>query len=259
MAAIAGMQIVEIVLAAERNADGHFMRRRKRLEIAACLIAPSAAADDQERLLRLRKQRMELPQGAVVRRDRKRRIGRRIRHLGGVGEHVLGQRQHDRAGTARGRGEEGARDELRNPPRVVDLGHPFRHRPEHQAIVDFLERLALHHVAPDLAQQKDHRRRILKCDMNAGRRIGGAGPARGERDARAARQLAIGVRHHGGAAFMPGVDEPHALALVHAVERGKEALAGHAEHGVGVVQGQLLDQNMATGSKICVHWLVPSS
>ena len=55
---------------------------------------------------------------------------------------------------------------------------------------------------------------------------------------------------------MPGVDEPHALALVHAVERGEEALAGHAEHGVGVVQRKLLDQNMATGSKICVHCLV---
>ena len=61
MAAVAGMQIVEIVLAAERNADGHFMCRRKRLEIAARLIAPSAAANDQERLLRLRKQRVELP------------------------------------------------------------------------------------------------------------------------------------------------------------------------------------------------------
>ena len=69
MAAIAGMQIIEIVLASERDADGDFMRRRKRLEIAACLIAPSTAADDQERLLRLRKQRMELPQGAVIRRD----------------------------------------------------------------------------------------------------------------------------------------------------------------------------------------------
>ena len=53
MAAIAGMQIIEIVLAAERNTDGHFMRRRKSLEIAARLIAPSAAADNQEGLLRL--------------------------------------------------------------------------------------------------------------------------------------------------------------------------------------------------------------
>jgi hypothetical protein len=55
---------------------------------------------------------------------------------------------------------------------------------------------------------------------------------------------------------MPGVDEPHALALVHAVERSEEALAGHTEHGVGVVQRKLLDQNVATGSKICVHCLV---
>jgi hypothetical protein len=47
MAAIAGMKIIEIVLAAERDADGDFVRSGKRLEIAACLIAPSAAADDQ--------------------------------------------------------------------------------------------------------------------------------------------------------------------------------------------------------------------
>ena len=196
---------------------------------------------------------MELPQGAVVRRDRKRSIGRCIRHFGGFGEHILGQRQHDRAGTARGRGEEGARDELRNPPRIVDLRDPFRHRPEHQPIIDFLERLAFHHVAPDLAEEQNQRRRVLERDMDTGRRIGGAGSAGGERDARAARQLAIGIRHHGGPAFVPGVDEAHALALVHTVERGQKALAGHAEHGVGAVQGQLLDQNMATGSKICVH------
>ena len=55
---------------------------------------------------------------------------------------------------------------------------------------------------------------------------------------------------------MPGVDEPHTLALVHAVEGVQKAFAGHAEHGVGAVQGQLLDQNMATGSRNCVHCLV---
>ena len=91
--------------------------------------------------------------------------------------------------------------------------------------------------------------------MDTGGRVGGAGPAGGKRNTRAARQLAIGIRHHGGPAFVPGVDEAHALALVHTVERGQKALAGHAEHGVGAVQGQLLDQNMATGSKICVHCL----
>ena len=73
------MQIIEIVLAAERNADGDFVRSGKRLEIAAGLFVPSAAADDQKGLLRLRKQRMELPQATLVRRDRQRRdLARRV-------------------------------------------------------------------------------------------------------------------------------------------------------------------------------------
>ena len=154
MAAIAGMQIVEIVLAAERDADRHFMRRRKRLEIAACLIAPSAAADDHERLLRLRSAAHGTAAGR--RRQARSEAGYRAAHPAPSAVSVSmssGQRQHDRARTARGRAyKKRARDELRNPPRVVDLGDPFRHRPEHLPIVDFLERFALHHVAPDLAR-----------------------------------------------------------------------------------------------------------
>ncbi len=66
------------------------------------------------------------------------------------------------------RGIEGARHDFRNARRVVDLGHPFGDRAEHRAIIDFLQRLALAHVARDLADEHDQRRRILARDVQAG-------------------------------------------------------------------------------------------
>ena len=105
-------------------------------------------------------------------------------------------------GTAVGRGVKGARDDFRNARRIVDLGRPFGHGAEHRAVVEFLKRLALAHVARDLADEQDHRRGILLRDMDAGRRIGGARPARDEADAGPAGRLADGFRHHRGAAFL---------------------------------------------------------
>ena len=99
---------------------------------------------------------------------------------------------------------------------------------------------------------------ILKRDMNARGGVGGAGAARRKGDAGLSGELAIGVRHHGRAALMPGIDEADPLVLVHAVQRGQKTFPGHAEHGVGAVQGQLIDQNMPAGSHRCldVHRLV---
>src|SRR3546814_4559251 len=83
-----------------------------------------------------------------------------------------------RARAPRGGGVEGTADHLRDAPGVIDLGHPLGELAEHAAVVDLLERLALGHVAPDLADEEDHRRRILEGDMDAG---AGAGRARPDR------------------------------------------------------------------------------
>ena len=128
---------------------------------------------------------------------------RRIRHRDALGQHVLGQRDDHRAGAAAGRGVEGARDDLGDARRIVDLGRPFGHGAEHRAVVELLERLALAHVARDLADEQDHRRRILLGDVDAGRGVGGAGPAGDEADAGPAGDLADRLRHHGGAALLP--------------------------------------------------------
>ena len=105
-------------------------------------------------------------------------------------QHVLGQRDHHRAGPAVGRGVERARDDFGNARRIVDLGRPFGHRAEHGAEVELLERLALAHLARHLADEQDHRRGILLGDVDAVRGVGGAGPARDEGDAGPAGDLA---------------------------------------------------------------------
>ena len=50
---------------------------------------------------------------------------------------------------------------------IVDLGRPFGDRPEHRAVIELLERLALAHVARDLPDEQDQRGGILARDVNA--------------------------------------------------------------------------------------------
>ena len=124
------------------------------------------------------------------------RLGaRRVGNRDALDQHVLRQRDHHRAGPAVHRGEEGARHDLRNARRIVDLGRPFRHRAEHGAVIELLKRLALAHLAADLADEHDHRRGVLLGDVDAGRGIGGARPARDEAHAGPAGRLADRLRH----------------------------------------------------------------
>ena len=125
-------------------------------------------------------------------------------------------------------------------------------RAEHRAIVELLERLALAHVARDLADEQDHRRGVLPRDMHAGRRIGGARPAGDEADAGPAGRLADGFRHDRRAALLPA-DGDGDVAVVAGVERGDIALARHAEHVTHAMNDELIDQNFG-GRSWCRHW-----
>src|SRR3546814_15025853 len=91
------------------------------------------------------------------------------------------------------------------------------------------ERLALGHVAPDLADEEDHRRRILEGDMDAGAGAGRARPARHEADAGPAGQLAIGLCHHRCATFLAAEVIGALRLVVECVEHGEVALTGHAD------------------------------
>jgi hypothetical protein len=76
------------------------------------------------------------------------------------------------------------------------------HSGEHAAIIDFLECFAFDEVVVDLADEQDHRRRILKGSVHADRCIGGAGAACREADARTARHFSLGIGPERGAAFL---------------------------------------------------------
>ena len=171
-------------------------------------------------------------------------------------QHVLGQHQHHRARPALQRGVEGACHVFGQAVGVLHLAHPLGHAQragaEHLAVVDLLEGLAVALVAGHLADEQDHRRRVLERGVQPDAGVGGAGPARDEADARAAAQLALRLGHEGGAALLPAGDEADVVAvLVEAVEHGQIAFAGHAEGGVHALGDQGFDQCVAGGS--CAH------
>ena len=173
-----------------------------------------------------------------------------------VRQHVFGQRQHDRPGAALQRSVEGARDVFGHAVRVVDLGDPLREAEragaEHLAVVDFLERLAIALLARDLADEQDHRRRVLERGVHADARVGRARAAGDEADAGAPAQLALRVGHERGAAFLPACDEAHAIGvLMKAVEHREVALARHAEGSVDALLDQAFDQRVAR--QACSH------
>ena len=128
------------------------------------------------------------------------RLGRtfdpRARHRGGVpAEHVFGQGQHDRAGPPRDRGGIGARDIFGDALGGIDPCRPFGDRSEERREVDFLEAFAVAHFTIHIADEQNHRLRILHRDMHADAGIGRPRTARDEGDAGAARHRAIGAGH----------------------------------------------------------------
>ena len=128
-----------------------------------------------------------------------------------------GNAQHDRAGPSGNCCMKCVADELRNPVGAIDLRDPFGHLSEHAPVVHFLKGFALDHVAADLADEQDHRCRILIGGMHANARVGRARTSCDKADARAAGELAVGFRHESRAAFLPAYDQPHAFA--HVVKR----------------------------------------
>ena len=172
------------------------------------------------------------------------RAGLRVGGVGFLDEHVLREREHDGSRAPGGGDVEGARDELGDPVRIVDLLDPLRHRAEHVAVVDLLERLPAHHVAADLADQEDQRRRVLEGGVDAAGRVRRAGATRDHADAGTAGELAVGVGHVGRADLVTTRDEAD-RRVVERVEHGQVALAGHAEGEVHPVDHELVDEEPA--------------
>jgi hypothetical protein len=133
-------------------------------------------------------------------------------------------------------------------------------------VVDLLEGFALHGVAGDLADEQDHRRRVLLGDVDPGAGVGGAGSPGGEADAGPPGELAIGLRHHGGPAFLAAYQEAQVGRIEKRIEHRQIAFARHAEGQVGAVNPQLVHQNPPATPHITVlrhcsnpHQLLPLS
>ena len=170
-----------------------------------------------------------------------------VRHFRAGHEHVFRQREDDGAGTAARRHLERARHVFGDALGAVDLRDPLRHLAVHAAVVDFLERFAVHEVGADLADEQDHRRGILVRGVHADGGVGRPGAARDEADAGLARQLAVGLGHERGAAFL-AVDDEADVRVVQRVQHVEIAFAGHAEGGVHAVDLERIDQDLAAAA-----------
>src|SRR5919197_2172234 len=90
--------------------------------------------------------------------------------------------------------------------------------------------------------------------MDAGRCVGRAGAPGDEANAGASGQLAIGVRHDGGATLLPADHQPDLLLRVaQGVEHGEITLSRNTERRVHALHAQTVHQNLTTGAAATAH------
>ncbi len=167
---------------------------------------------------------------------------------GRSGEHVFRQAQDDRAWPAAGRRAKRARHVFGDAVRVVDLRRPLGERAEHRVDRDLLERFAIAKTGFDLSDEEDHGRGILLCGVNRDRRVRRARTAGDEADSRAARYLAVRLRHVRRAAFLAAHDRTQGIAhVVERVERFQIAFTGNQESMICTVPHECVDQHGSTG------------
>ena len=163
-------------------------------------------------------------------------------------EDILGQGDDDGAHSALQGGGEGAFDHLDGAFRALDLGGPFGQAAEHLAIVDLLEGAAPAVGQGDLADEQDHRGGVLMRRMHADGGMGRAGAAGDHADAGLAGQLAIGLRHIGGAGLVAAGDDLDFVAHIgEGIEDGEIALARDAEDAVDAVHDEGVDDTAGGG------------
>ena len=121
VAGVVRVAMVEQVLPAESATDRPAPALRQRAEGRGVGGVPAAPADDGERAPGAGEQRVRAIDRVRIGRDRRGLDARRVVRHGLRGQHVLGQRDHDRSRAAGHRDGEGARDRLRDALGAVDL------------------------------------------------------------------------------------------------------------------------------------------
>ena len=125
----------------------------------------------------------------------------------------------------------------------------FGDRAEEGAIVHLLKRAAPAHGALDLADEQDQRRGIVLGDVDAVRGVGRARPARDEGDAGPAGEARRRFRHHRRAGLLPA--HRHLRSTRHAARRARrDRFAGHAEHVLHALGGELVDEDLSAGAEV---------
>ena len=240
--------VVHEVLAAERTRDRQVVRFAEREHALADLLRPAALADDDQRPLGGRQQFAEASQ--ILRPGR--RLcdldRRRVLDVGLLGEHVLRQAEDDRPRTTGESKRVRACDVVRYPLRALDLPRGLRDPAEDLRVVELLPRLAASERARHLADEQEHRRRVLAGRVHSDRRLRRARAARDQADPRSSRELAVRLGGVRGTLLVPARDEPD-RGVVERVEHRQEALAGEAEREVRAVQRELVDEDLTPGSQ----------
>ena len=228
--------------AAKRGRDGQREALGETTHRCARRGRPPAATQQHDRPLGRRKKLLQADHVARAGPDLDGLEGGCVGDGKALDQHVLGQCDHDRPGPPPGGDVEGARNKLGDAGGIVDLRRPLGDRSEHGAVIEFLEGLALAHLAPNLPDKQNERCGILSRNMQPRRRIGSAGPARDEADARPPGCLAAGFRHDGSATLVT-TNRNRDIAVVKRIEGRDIALAGYAEYVPRAVDDELIDQN----------------
>jgi hypothetical protein len=135
--------------------------------------------------------------------------------------------------------------DLRQPRCVVDLRCPLGQPAEHLGVVQLLEGFTADLFGTDLPDEKDHRSGVLPGGVHTDACVRRTRAAGDEADAGPIRQLPVGLRHGRGPALLTSHKETDTVrGVVHGVDRGQVALAGHAEHGVDTVKQELIDEHL---------------
>ena len=248
VAGIVGAVVGDQVLAAEGQGDRQADALGPVADGGGRLVGPAGTAEHQKRAFGLGQPCADLfDEGGVQGGFRGGHRPDRGRAAVGV-QDILGQGDDHGPHPALKRGGKGALDDLDGAFGALDLGGPFGQAAEDLAIVDLLEGTAPAVGQGDLADEQDHRGGVLMRRMHADRGVGRAGAAGDHADAGLAGQLAVSLRHIGGAGFVAAGDDLDPVAHIgEGIEDGEIALAGDAEDAVDAVHDEGVDDAAGGG------------
>ena len=187
-------------------------------------------------------------------------IGRRSRRLEWLGlelgryfgQQVFAQRDDHRTRST-GHGQtRPAQGQLAESIGSRRLDRPLGNRPEGVRQLGFLEGFAVPVGRRNLAEQREHRARILMRGMNPDGEVAAADHARTHAHGGTPSEFAERLGHEGGAALVSGGDHTDAGCVIERIEQAEKALAGDAK-GVTDARGQEgLDHGLAarTGHRV---------